>query len=240
MIHDHRPYAIKRLYLWYERFHARHWLAPQFASLGTGSHFMKPWNMSVHGAFISIGDNVHVVTARDRRVSLSSWSFEEYQGHIDIGNHCLICPGVRIDSASQVTIGDSCMLAAGAYITDADWHDLYDRTRTIGTTRPVTLERNVWVGDGATVCKGVTIGENSVIGAGAVVTTDIPPNVIAAGNPARVVKPLDPTREIVARDAMFEDPAELAMAIDRIDRYTLHHNSIVGWLKTLLFPKRGQ
>ncbi|MDZ7686153.1 MAG: DapH/DapD/GlmU-related protein [Gammaproteobacteria bacterium] len=73
------------------------------------------------------------------------------------------------------------MFAAGAYVTDADWHDVYDRTRTIGTTRPVTLEQNVWVGDGAIICKGVTIGENSVIGAGAVVTSDVPANVIAAG-----------------------------------------------------------
>lgn len=239
MIHDHRPYRIKRLYLWFERFYTRRWLAPQFESLGANSHFMKPWNVAAHGAHIRIGDNVHVVTARDRRVALSTWSFEEHQGHISIGDHCLVCPGVRIDSASQVTIGDSCMFAAGAYVTDADWHDIYDRTRTIGTTRPVTLEENVWVGDGAIICKGVTIGENSVIGAGAVVTTDIPANVIAAGNPARVVKPLDPTREIVTRASMFECPEELAAAIDRIDRYVLHPNTIVGWLRSKIAPRSG-
>ncbi len=239
MIHDHRPYRIKKLYLWIEKIYARHFIAPQFESLGKNGHLMKPWNIRVHGSHIRVGDNLHVVTAKDRRVSLSSWHFEEHQGHIDIGDHVLLCPGVRIDSASSVKIGDSCMLAASAYITDADWHDIYDRTRTIGTTRPVVLEENVWIGDGAIVCKGVTIGRNSVIGAGSVVTSDIPENVIAAGNPAKVVKPLDESRELVARDSMFEDPAELADSVDRIDRYTLHHNSIFGWIRTLIAPKAG-
>ena len=239
MIHDHRPYRIKQLYLWWERLWASHFVAPQFESLGVNSHLMKPWNISVHGAHVRVGNNLHVVTAKDRRVVLSSWHFEEHQGHITIGDHCLICPGVRIDSASSVEIGDSCMLAAGAYATDADWHDIYDRTRTIGTTRPVTLEANVWIGDGAVVCKGVTIGENSVIGAGSVVTTDIPPNVIAAGNPAKVVKPLDSERDIVTRASMFEDPRALARSIDDIDRYTLHHNSALDWLRTLIAPRKG-
>lgn len=239
MIHDHRPYFVKQIYLRYESWYARHFIAPQLESLGNNGHFMKPWHMRIHGDHIRVGDNLHVVTASDRRVVLSSWHFKEHQGHITIGDHCLLCPGVRIDSASRVTIGDSTMLAAGAYITDADWHDIYDRTRTIGATRPVTLEENVWVGDGATVCKGVTIGRNTVIGAGSVVTTDIPADVIAAGNPARVIKPLDEAKEIVSRASMFRDISELQEEIDRIDRYTLHHNSFVGWIRTLIAPRRG-
>lgn len=57
---------------------------------------------------------------------------------------------------------------------------------------PITLEDNVWLGGSVTVCPGVTIGENSIIGAGAVVTRSIPANSIAVGNPARVIKALDP------------------------------------------------
>ncbi|GHE20262.1 hypothetical protein GCM10017767_07830 [Halomonas urumqiensis] len=56
---------------------------------------------------------------------------------------------------------------------------------------PITIEDNVWLGGGVIVLAGVTIGENSVIGAGAVVTKDIPANVVAVGNPARVIKALD-------------------------------------------------
>ena len=239
MINDHRPYYVKKMYGWIEHHYARHFVRPHLASLGEGYAMMKPWNVRVHGAHINVGDNLHVITAADRHVSLSTWAFEEHQGHIDIGHNCLLCPGVRIDSASNVVIGDNCMMAAGAYITDSDWHDIYDRTRTVGATAPVTLGDNVWIGDGATVCKGVTIGINSIIGAGAVVTNDIPDNVIAAGNPARVVKPLDPEREIITRASLFADPAELADRIDKLNRYILGGNSLFGWIRSLLFPRIG-
>ena len=53
---------------------------------------------------------------------------------------------------------------------------------------PIVIGRNVWIGENARICKGVTIGDNCVIGAGAVVTKDIPANCVAVGNPARVVK----------------------------------------------------
>ena len=83
------------------------------------------------------------------------------------------------------------MIASRVYISDADWHDIYDRLASPGPTAPIVLGNNVWLGEGAKVCKGVTIGENSVIGAGSVVASDIPANVIAAGNPAREIKKLD-------------------------------------------------
>lgn len=239
MIHDHRPYRLKQLYLALERRYAAHFVAPQLAHLGTGFHLMKPWNIRLHGAHISIGENAHIVTASDRQVSLSTWQFEAHSGHIEIGDNCLLCPGVRIDSASLVRIGDNCMLAAGCYLTDADWHDIYDRTRAVGNTRPVTLGNNVWIGDGSIICKGVTIGENSVIGAGSVVTQDIPANVIAAGNPAKVVKPLDPARTLVTRADIFADRAALAHRNDQIDRYVLTSNKLWHWLRVKFFPRNG-
>lgn len=60
--------------------------------------------------------------------------------------------------------------------------------RGIGTSAPITLEDNVWIGANATVCGGVTIGEGSVIGAGSVVIRDIPAGVVAAGNPCKVIR----------------------------------------------------
>ena len=239
MINDHRPYRLKKFYLWLEQRYTEHFIRPQLASLGNGHHMMKPWHMSIHGAHIRIGENVHIVNASDRKVSFSTWNFESHQGHIEIGNNCLVCPGVRLDSASKLSIGDNCMLAAGAYITDADWHDIYDRTLTIGATAPVTLMENVWIGDGATICKGVTIGRNSVIGAGSVVAGDIPENVIAAGNTARVIKPLDPAREITTRAALFADREKLMKEMDNIDRYVLTRNGWLGWIRSLIAPRQG-
>ena len=239
MINDHRPYFLKQWMLHYERWYTRRNISPQLASLGPGYNMMKPWNIRVHGKHINIGDNVHVVTAKDRMVSLSTWAFEEHQGHINIGNNVLLCPGVRLDSASEIEVGDNCMFAAGSYVTDADWHDIYDRTKPVGSTKKVTLHKNVWIGDSAIVCKGVTIGENSVIGAGSIVTKDIPKNSIAAGNPARVVKELDPERTLVTRQTLFKDPQALADAMDHIDRGILARNSTIGWLRSIVFPRRG-
>jgi len=59
-------------------------------------------------------------------------------------------------------------------------------------SRPIVIGDNVWLGSGAIVLPGVTIGENTVVGAGAVVPRDLPPNVVAVGNPARVVRTLEP------------------------------------------------
>lgn len=60
---------------------------------------------------------------------------------------------------------------------------------------PITIGSNVWIGGNAVICPGVTIGDNVVIGAGAVVTKDIPANVVAAGNPARVIRPINDNDE---------------------------------------------
>lgn len=239
MIRDHRPYWLLKLHERFERWYAAHFLAPQFESLGRGAVFMKPWNVHVHGKHVTVGDNIHVVTDSHRKVAFSTWTLEGHQGRISLGDNVLVCPGDRFDSASSITVGDNCMFAAGVYVTDADWHDIYDRTRPVGATRPVVLGNNVWVGDGAIVCKGVTIGENTVIGAGSVVASDIPAGVIAAGNPARVIKPLDRDKALVTRASIFTDTDELRRSMDGINRHILRHNSFVGWLRARLRPRKG-
>jgi len=239
MINDHRPLWIKKLIRVFEQWCIHHFLEPCFESFGSNPMVMKPWNVRVHGRHIKIGSNVHIVTDSYRKVSFSTWSFNSHQGHINIGDNVLICPGCRFDSASKISIGDNCMFAAGTYITDADWHDVYDRTEVVGVTRPVILGDNVWIGDGATICKGVSIGKNSVIGAGSVVTSDIPNNVIAAGNPATVVKHLDPDKGLIMRSEIFKDPIQLKHQTDEIERYLLKNNTFIGWIRTHLIPKRG-
>jgi acetyltransferase-like isoleucine patch superfamily enzyme len=239
MRRDHRPYPVKRLHRALERGWLNHFVAPQLDAMGEHCKVLKPWNLKIHGKQISFGRAVHVITGRDRQVRLTTWEHADGGGRIEVGDYALLCPGVRLDSAVGITVGPNCMLAAGAYLTDADWHDVYDRTRVIGAHAPITLEDNVWVGDGAIVCKGVTIGENSVIGAGSVVTRNIPANVIAAGNPAAVVKPLDPARQIVRRQALLADPEALDLEMDGVDRYLLGGNGWIDWLRSLVAPRRG-
>ncbi|MEY2973214.1 MAG: Galactoside O-acetyltransferase [Pseudomonadota bacterium] len=177
-----------------------------------------------------------MIAEPDAKIRLTAWDAGDQTGAIDIGKYVLISPGVRILSAKKITIGDACMFGKGAYISDADWHGIYDRTEVIGTSKEVTLGENVWIGDSAIVCKGVHIGDNSIIGAGAVVTKDVPANKIFAGNPAREVKSL--TGEFVSRENFYKDPKKLFNDFDLIDQYTLGSNSLIGWLKSIFFRNK--
>lgn len=235
---DHRSYFIKKSYLKFQRFYVDHFLRPHFESLGKGSNFMGPWHVEVFGSPVVLGDYATVIATPDKKIRLSVWSEKKNMGRIHIGSFCIICPGVRISSASDILIGDNCMIASGSYITDSDWHDIYDRVST-GKSNPVRIENNVWIGDSAIVCKGVVIGENSIIGAGSVVVSEIPPNSIAAGNPAKVVRSLDANEKITARESFFSDPASLSMYFDAMDRETLKGNSFLHWLRYILFPRKG-
>lgn len=106
---------------------------------------------------------------------------------IRIGNNCGFS-GTVIGCFDSITIGNNVKCGANTLITDSDWH--LDDPRS-GKPKAVIIGDNVWLGEGAKILKGVTIGENSVIGAGAVVTKSIPANVIAAGNPCKVIKQID-------------------------------------------------
>jgi acetyltransferase-like isoleucine patch superfamily enzyme len=233
---DHRPYSLKILQGKIEALWVKHFIAPQLEAIGHHSMIMKPWFLKIYGKEIRFGKSVHVITAPDRNVRLTTWEMNEHQGKIDIKDYVLICPGVRIDSASSIEIGASTMLAAGVYITDSDWHGIYDRTQAIGRSSPVKLASNVWIGDGTTVCKGVSIGENSIIGAGSVVANNIPANVIAAGNPARVIKELDPEQQLTNREDMLEDGVNLALQMDGLERWMRQNNTWLRWLRALLAP----
>ena len=110
----------------------------------------------------------------------------------------------------------------------------------IGKTAPVIIKDNVWIGDSSIVCKGVTIGTNSIIGAGAVVVDDVPANVIAAGNPARIVKQLDTQQEITTRAHWFANPQKLFKEFDYYDRVMLRKNSLGHWLRHVIWPRKGE
>jgi maltose O-acetyltransferase len=91
---------------------------------------------------------------------------------VRIGNHVMIGPNVQLYTAA---------------------HDLRaePRNRGIEVAKPITIEDNVWIGGGAIVLPGVRIGRNAVVGAGAVVSRDVPANTVVAGNPARVIREIE-------------------------------------------------
>lgn len=105
--------------------------------------------------------------------------------------------GGSICAASSIRIGKGCLIGANVTLADTDFHALnsvnrrYNKNPGDIAVSPIVIEDNVFIGADVFVLKGVTIGKNSVIGAGAVVTRDVPENSIAVGNPARIVKRID-------------------------------------------------
>jgi acetyltransferase-like isoleucine patch superfamily enzyme len=110
---------------------------------------------------------------------------------LEIGSHFAMTGGALI-TAERITIGDRVNIGANTTVLDTDFHPLNAETRWLhpqdAVTKPVTLEDDVFVGMNCLILKGVTIGKGSVIGAGSVVPRDIPAGVIAAGNPAHVIR----------------------------------------------------
>lgn len=238
MIRDRRPYYIKQAWYRFQAFYVRRYLSPQLSSLGPHPYIVKPWHIELFGGPISIGSHVTLLGCSDKKTRLTVWSDKKDIDGIRIGDHVLISPGVRISAANSISIADSCMLASHCYVTDSDWHGIYDRSLPPDTVSRVVLEENVWIGDSAIVCKGVTIGKNSIIGAGSVVTSDIPANVIAAGNPARVVRELDPSRQIITRKDRYSDTEKMTRVLAASEREFLEGNTLWGWIRSTIAPQK--
>ncbi|MRI32727.1 acetyltransferase [Endozoicomonas sp. OPT23] len=239
MRRNHQPYWLKALNNRWNRFYVKHWFSKHFDHLGKCPMVLNPRSAEIFGHNIRVGDFVHLISERWNPVRLTSWSGKGIQGDISIGDYCLISPGTTIASAASITIGNNCMFAADCYISDSDWHGLYNRLRPFRCTKPVVLEDNVWLGHGVRVGKGVTIGENSVVAAGAVVVKDVPANVVVGGNPAKIIKELNPERRMLKRELLFSQGEYYLEQMDELDKYMMADNSSLGWIKSLLFPDKN-
>ena len=115
----------------------------------------------------------------------------DYGWNLRIGRRTFINFGLVALDVMPITIGECCQIGPGVQLLAAT-HTIDPGPRRMGeeSAAPITVGPNVWLGGAAVVCPGVTIGENTVIGAGSVVTKDIPADVVAAGNPCRVIRGL--------------------------------------------------
>ena len=154
-------------------------LRDMFAAFGEGSYIEPPLHANWGGRFVSFGKNVYA----NFGLTLVD------DTHIYVGDFCMFGPHVTVATAGHPILAPL-------------------REQGLQYNAAVHIGKNCWIGAGALVMPGVTIGDNCVIGAGSVVTRDIPANVVAVGNPCRVLRPIgERDREFYFRDRKI--PPEL-------------------------------
>ena len=131
---------------------------------------------------ITLGDRVRLDSTLARLELVTTPT-----GHLEIGNNVFINYGTSIVAASRVRIGNDCLIGTHVMVMDCDFHRVDDKSWDT-TGRPIVLEDRVWLANRSIVLKGVTVGHDAVVAAGAVVTRDVPPRTVVAGNPARIVR----------------------------------------------------
>ena len=153
-----------------------------------GRCWLRAIEIPRHHRAIRIGDGA----ALDRGTVLLVTGAATGAEKIVIGRQAYVNRSTMIDASERIEIGAKCMIGPFCYITDHDHR--FGGGIDLGSgdfvAAPTRIGERCWLGAHVTVLKGVTIGEGSVIGAGSVVTKSLPPNVVAVGNPARVVKTL--------------------------------------------------
>jgi acetyltransferase-like isoleucine patch superfamily enzyme len=109
------------------------------------------------------------------------------EGRLEIGDNVFVNFGTSLVAANRITIGDDCLIGTHVMVMDCDFHRVEDKSWDVSGL-PIIIEDRVWLGNRSIVLKGVRIGHDSVVAAGAVVTHDVPARTVVAGNPARVVR----------------------------------------------------
>lgn len=147
----------------------------------------------VGGEYIEIGDGFSAFSNL-RMEAIDQYFHHSYQPFIQIGNNVSFGNDCHIGCVNEIIISDGVLLGSHILINDHSHgqtefiSDQRPAVRELVSKGPIHIGKNVWICDGVCVLPGVTIGENSIIGANAVVTKNVPANCVVAGNPAKVIK----------------------------------------------------
>jgi maltose O-acetyltransferase len=164
---------------------AAQWYLRHADAVGTRVRLRGRPSIQNHGRMV-IGSRVQLVStvATLELVTLEG-------GTLEVGERTLVNYGCSIAAAEHIRIGTRCLVGTHAIIMDNDFHHIEpERRLEWPKSKPIAIGDNVWIGARVIVLGGVTIGDDSCIGAGSVVVDDVPPRTLAAGVPARVIRSL--------------------------------------------------
>lgn len=154
--------------------------------VGSGVEVFGPIHLQNRG-HMEIGDHVELRSSWHRPMSLV---VVRPEARLVIEDHAFVNWGVNIGVVEEVTVGAHSLIGDDCIIYDTDWHSNDGLQHQVSGV-PTRIGRGVWLGARVVVLKGVTIGDNTVVAANSTVTTSLPANVLACGNPARVVRSID-------------------------------------------------
>ncbi len=172
-------------------------------------HILQKLNFMDRSDFDGIRSVVKELLGRSDGAFINPPFYCDYGKNIEAGKHLFVNYNCTILDVAKVKIGDNCLLAPNVAIYTAG-HPVHPDTRAsmYEYGKEVTIGDNVWIGGNAVICPGVHIGNNVVIGAGSVVTKDIPDWAIAAGNPCKVIRLItEADRKKLFRDEDIDEEA---------------------------------
>jgi len=196
---------------------------------------------------------IHETAVIDEPCTIGSgskiWHFSHIMPDSVLGDNCNL--GQNVVVSSKVTLGNNVKVQNNVSIYDnitledgvfcgpsMVFTNVYNPRSLVERKdeyRDTIVMRGATLGANCTIVCGVKIGQFSFIGAGAVVTKNVPPNSIFAGNPAKLVKTLE-DKEFNTRANFLENPKKLAKDFDALDRYSLGDNTFLNWIKSVFLP----
>lgn len=203
------------------RFYARHgMLTPQYALLALRYLWRRfltraGWRWRTDGPLF-LGPRLELEIARNAQVDFGRFvwighgtKIRCHEGVVEIGAKTVMGQECTISAYQRVRIGEQCVIADRAMFIDFD-HGVVEVERPIRQqgiyTREVEVGSNVWIGYGASILRGVSVGDNSIVGTNSVVTKDVPANAVVAGVPARIVRMRDAPEQLRWPDPVEPDP----------------------------------
>lgn len=167
--------------------------SPRAVSLGLRPHWTLQDPPARSKTLIALNRSARLTLHENVFISPGVYMSVGGNGHAKIGASVYIGHDCNINCRQSLEIGSGTMIAQQVLIMDYDGHPIFtsasERKETYGgMSEPIKIGKNVWIGFRSIIVKGVTIGDGAIIGAGSVVTQDVPPNTIVAGNPAKMIK----------------------------------------------------